>query len=254
MKLCNIVPVQWLKKIDLYTNIHLILAQEVLKSSFYGDFYRRRCIDGDFIIVDNGAFEKETVSAEQIIEVAHKVFVPGKGTVEVVAPEIMGNPRASMDLLDRFITMLDQCYISYFRLMVVVQGKTTDEAIEFFRNAKLYIKYAKVPITWGVPKYLDENRPSIVRMILEETTDPIHLLGLAGASDRRIVHSRQIRSLDTSYASTIALTDLSPIPLDGGLRSPKRPPNFFNAAEPTDNQRHIYGVAYDWLRNELDSR
>lgn len=251
MKLCSIVPTPWLGKVPLFTDTHLILAQEVAKTPQYGDFYRKRCMAGDYIIVDNGAFEKEDVDVEGVLEAAHKVYVPNCGGVEVVAPEVMGDVDGSISKFLDFVELLNKRNITYFRIMVVLQGENSTEVQKMHNQI-----VPKVPpalrsiITYGIPKYLGDLRPGIVKDLTKNKMPSIHLLGLVGAADRKN-ELAGVRSLDTSYPATVALLDLPAIPYDGGLKSPTRPDHFFEQPEPTDRQIQVYQLAYEWLRKEI---
>lgn len=256
MKLCSIVPTSWLGKVPLYSSTHLILAQEVQKTPRYKDFYRKRCIEGDYIIVDNGAFEKEDVDMHGVLQAAHDVYVPRCGGVEVVAPEVMGDIDASVSKLREFIGLQIKLNITYFRQMVVLQGANDNEAYEMFKLVHPHMKDLKV--SYGIPKYLGAYRQRIITRVL---TDPmlnlnevpkIHALGVSGGEDRRL-SSNLIRSMDTSYPATISLLNLPPIPHDGKLVSPARPDNFFGQPEPTHAQYKAYCLSYGWLRDTLQA-
>lgn len=54
---CVIAPTAYLEQYATQSNRHLVLAHLVAKDPNYAEFYRNRSAAGDFIIMDNGAFE-----------------------------------------------------------------------------------------------------------------------------------------------------------------------------------------------------
>jgi len=81
---CFIAPTQYLHLIPKKSKTHLLLAH-LLEDDAYCEFYRNRKKNGDYIIVDNGAFEfKRPLSADEIFRLVGKAgFMPDV----VVAPD-----------------------------------------------------------------------------------------------------------------------------------------------------------------------
>lgn len=91
---CFITPISYLEQFAIYSKTHLVLAHLVDTNEQYAEFYRNRALFGDFIMMDNSAYElKEPYSPDKLIELgkkcgAHAIvlpdypFQPGQKTIE----------------------------------------------------------------------------------------------------------------------------------------------------------------------------
>lgn len=61
MEFCVISPTAGLEKYAVLSKTHLVLTPVYLKDKTYAEFYNKRRDAGDFIILDNGAYEGETM-------------------------------------------------------------------------------------------------------------------------------------------------------------------------------------------------
>jgi len=89
-----IAPTAYLDRYSNQSNFHLVLAHLVDTDEKYANFYREMSQRGDFLIMDNGAFELgESYEPNKLIELAHKCeadvivlpdypFQPAKKTVD----------------------------------------------------------------------------------------------------------------------------------------------------------------------------
>ena len=86
---CIITPVSYLKY-ALWSTSHLVLAHLVDEDDAYADFYRLRKLDGDFIMMDNSAYElMEPYSPEKLVELGQKC-----GADAIVLPDYPFQPSA----------------------------------------------------------------------------------------------------------------------------------------------------------------
>lgn len=91
---CFITPVSYLEPFAIYSKTHLVLAHLVDTNEQYALFYKNRALFGDFIMMDNSAYElKEPYAPNKLIELGHKCgahaivlpdypFQPGQKTIE----------------------------------------------------------------------------------------------------------------------------------------------------------------------------
>lgn len=89
-----IAPTAYLLRYAVKSKFHLVLAHLVDIDQTYADFYLSRSLAGDFIILDNSAFElPEPYKPEKLIELGHRVnadvivlpdypFSPGQRTID----------------------------------------------------------------------------------------------------------------------------------------------------------------------------
>jgi hypothetical protein len=85
MQFCVISPIAGLNQFSTLSKSHLVLAQR--KEPEYVEFYKERKRLGDFIILDNGAYETEVVSTDRLIEMAREYNAD-----VVVLPDFPGEP------------------------------------------------------------------------------------------------------------------------------------------------------------------
>lgn len=70
---CVIAPTAYLPRYGIHTGKHLVLAHLVDTDPVYADFYLRRSVEGEGIIMDNGAFELgESYAPDKLLELAGK--------------------------------------------------------------------------------------------------------------------------------------------------------------------------------------
>ena len=100
MKFCPIVPVCLLRKLAAPSRAHMVLAQYCELAPYF-EFYRSRVVRGDLVILDNGAYEGETLSAARLLSVVRWL----EPTV-VVAPDKPGDYDATKKMSREFLKTL----------------------------------------------------------------------------------------------------------------------------------------------------
>lgn len=72
-RFCVIAPTPYLEQFAAQSTAHLVLAHIVKEDDSYAEFYRDLAHRGDFIIMDNGAFEiGESYDPDQLVELGRK--------------------------------------------------------------------------------------------------------------------------------------------------------------------------------------
>lgn len=96
MKVANVVPESLLGVsgiVDESEKYHLCLAELVNQSSGYADFYWGCGQRGNYVILDNGAYEfGKTPSLESLIRAAHRIMPS-----EIVLPDAMFGPECAVE-------------------------------------------------------------------------------------------------------------------------------------------------------------
>lgn len=133
-KHCFIAPTEYLHLIPKEANVHLLLAH-LMEDKRYCEFYKKRKEAGDYIIVDNGAFEfKRPLDADEIFR-----LVGGAG----FQPDVIVAPDYPFEHWGKTVTEtadFAKRYHQYFdasvKLMAVPQSKPGDWRgwIECYQN------------------------------------------------------------------------------------------------------------------------
>jgi hypothetical protein len=97
---CFIAPTQYLDQAASASNTHLVLAHLVDHDEAYANYYKTRGELGDFIMMDNSAYElKEPYAPEKLIELARKC-----GAQYVVLPDYPFQPSTkTVEAAQKFI-------------------------------------------------------------------------------------------------------------------------------------------------------
>jgi hypothetical protein len=131
MKIANITPIPLLDKVldDLET-YHLVLTSLMNESEAYRQFYQRRIARGDYVILDNDAFELgESLPVDAIGDAAlefhpSEVVLPDK--YDGTCAETLGMARSGLHLLKRRFEAHNYCP----KFFGVVHGETWEKWVE----------------------------------------------------------------------------------------------------------------------------
>jgi hypothetical protein len=184
----------------LRLSFHFVLAPKIVNDRALQYKYADMARNGDFVIIDNGAPEGESLSASAYIEVANNV-----GADEVILPDVLRDAEATLrasfnkDLLNVF----PAC-----SRMIVPQGEDWADW-----DACLEVMVEKIPArTIGIPKWLNEL-PGGRRRALEKIWQMglhsrynIHLLGVARPlfDEMGELCVPWVRSMDTALPIALA--------------------------------------------------
>jgi hypothetical protein len=115
---CYIAPTQYLEQYATQSKTHLVLAHIVDADETYATFYKTQSSQGDFIIMDNGAFERGIpYQPDRLIELAHKC-----GAHAIVLPDYPF--QESKVTIEAARQLIDKVKSAGFKTMYVPQSKT----------------------------------------------------------------------------------------------------------------------------------
>lgn len=188
MKVCVITPVSHLDLASYGNGIHMALSHIALESDDYVEAYHRFKNKGEYIILDNSAFELEKqgkgLDPKPVIDAAKLI-----GVDEVIATDVLCEGDATVASTRNFIKEFREAYGEETRqgkpvpkIMAVPQGKSVEEWTDCYLRLVAMdgvdvVGFSKiaVPISFGGPKarkidggvtqgrlklydYLDENQ------------------------------------------------------------------------------------------------
>jgi hypothetical protein len=199
MKLALIPPVQWLESFTNMTKCQLMLPQ-MLRNSAYSFHYSSLCAKlTEFVILDNGAAEKDPFDAEALLLIARHFRVS-----EVVASDVLGDTAATTIATEHFLNKATE--LGYEgRIAIVLQGRELEFALNMvFR----FIELNKGVTTVHIPRSLIQVGREWARLDLAAHIHnkypyiDIHLLGASNLWPKEILEAARnypfIRSMDTS--------------------------------------------------------
>jgi hypothetical protein len=206
MKVALIPPTRYLDMIQCRA-VQMILPA-CLKSPRYRDAYHPMRLANSYVIMDNGMFENDQMSFENLIELIEK-WRPD----EVIFPDVEGDMKATLDKSDAFLNVFESIrFPNRPTPQIVVQVAEQKEIPQFIDSAlQLEDEMYGVPtFTFGIPRRLVEKfgpfvRKNIVDFLQEMAPhNEIHLLGYPRNADNPDTFNEvktlaaHVRSIDTS--------------------------------------------------------
>jgi hypothetical protein len=252
MKVCHIVPANYVGMCPQNSTMHLLIAPEVLKNKQYEEVYKEKSLKGDFIIMDNGAFEygnafplDDVIKAAELVQAKELVlpdyYLEGATTVQRVK-----------EALDEYSKkMYTYPILQNLSLMAVPQGKTIDEYILCFSELlqmhevdTIGFSYGAINEafrSWDAPNCL--LRPMAISYLnkhfnFSKCEKQFHCLGISGhpVEIKFLKLFEFIRSVDSSKAFVCALNDIDIEEThDIYLKVPKRPDDYFSIKNVSEN-------------------
>jgi hypothetical protein len=242
MKICHIVPVNYVRMCTQNSTMHLLIAPEVLKNKQYEEVYREKSFRNDFIIMDNGAFEYgNAFPLDDVIKATELVWAK-----ELVLPDCYLDGAITIQRVKEALNELSNntsSIIQSLSLMAVPQGKTIDEYEKCFlellqMNEVDTIGFSYGAINeafraWGIPKSL--LRIAVISYLnkhfnFSKYNKQFHCLGIGGhpIEIKYLKRFEFIRSADSSKAFICALNDIDIKEThDLYFEAPKRPDDYF---------------------------
>lgn len=196
MKLALIPPISLLEYTD--ETFYQLMLPHLIESDVYTYVYRKHCEDpNQFVILDNGVAEAETVSWDQLTAIAVDFDVD-----EIVVPDVLGDSAAT---IAQAKTWVSEGYVDeYFQYMFVAQGSTY---LEFLESIKWAMAQSWIT-TIGLPRHAiatcNDNRVRQALAMYVATfsqAKQVHLLGGAPSYPREL--------MDLSFAACVRSTDTS---------------------------------------------
>lgn len=200
-----ISPVSLLERYS--TDFHLVLTQYYLRNAQYRDFYVRRRLAGDAVILDNGAAEiKESVDGSSMMVVVEEL----KPDI-VVAPDVIYNKDETLRRTEAFLKeyWLDLRDLGC-KVMTVPQGADSKEWYDCYAEFNVDPHIAWLGISMFYTPKLDK-RLEALRLIQSTVQKPCHLLGLWD-NPYDLLEERKfdfVKSVDTAKPVELALEGLT---------------------------------------------
>ena len=202
---CFIAPTKYLSWAQ-HSNTHLVLAHLVDRDDEYANFYKKRREFGDFIMLDNAAYElKVPYSPDSLIRLAEKC-----GAHAIVLPDYPFQPaQVTIEAAEAFIPLFkDAGYLTFF----VPQSETGDKEdwIEAYSwaDGNSGIDIIGMSIL-GIPNALPHVDPAFARVVMTQILEERrilsnkhhHYLGLNSGPNLEIPSLLAMNALDTIDSS-----------------------------------------------------
>lgn len=187
MQYACIAPTAYLDQYAGRGHFQLCLAQVAMRDAAYFEWYKRRREAGDFVILDNGAYEGELVTPEKLIECARELN-PNVLTVPDKINDAAESKRMAEDFAQR-----DQP----FQTMRVLQSVSRD--LDEWCEEAVY-QGGRFSNWVALPRALGDFRPQVagaVHSMLDHAN--IHAFGWTGnLNEVRQLAKLGVTSIDTS--------------------------------------------------------
>jgi hypothetical protein len=224
-----LIPPAGYEGIALRSNMHLTLAQ--IEAGAYHDVYKAAAVRGDYVIMDNGANEGQTVGDALLMHRASYL-----GAKEVVVPDVIGDRgRTLLRARQFFMNMQTMSYSPHdYKFMGVAQGRSIEEVERCVEGFSRFNYITAI----GIPRHLIKStgeqtiRVNIARRTLNKYGHrfEIHLLGTSPTWMDEVLYAARrlpkgIRSVDTSAPFNYAIAGKA---LKLGCEPVLRPPAYFS--------------------------
>ena len=179
MKVALVSPVEFLYEVQPFSDYHLIQTYKVIYEPKYRDFYAQRSKAGDFVILDNGAVEKNgrSVPLKDIVLAA----VLTKPSL-VILPDYLFDSDRTLDELENALRSPQLRFmrrvLPNIKLCAVVQGVNEADWLECFyilNDPKNGIDQLGIPKITG---QIFGSRKVALERIRKKIKKPCHLLGV----------------------------------------------------------------------------
>lgn len=235
MKVALIPPISQLHYLN--ARRYQMMLPSFAKYSTYAKYYKLFCDRAQYyVMLDCGAFEGETLSAKQLLDMANQFWVD-----EVVPPDVLGDASASFKMLADFIAKYkhpSRRFDNKPAIAAAVQGKTELECEQYIDHIVESGLFSAVK-TIALPKHLPETthvynvRANLTRYVMSRypAVFDIHYLGFVGRGDTLEGAELGVRSMDTTapFVCTAELVAMSGNLCGhhlGFLEVPPRPSNY----------------------------
>jgi hypothetical protein len=203
---CFIAPTSYLD-FTVASKTHLVLAHLVNDDDVYASFYKDRSTQGDFIMMDNSAYElKEPYAPSKLIKLAQKC-----GAHAVVLPDYPFQPSAkTVDAALKFIPLFRKAGLKTF---FVPQSQVGDLE-DWIHSYTWAAKHPDIDIIGmsilGVPNAIPNVEPAFARVVMTQILQDRglfaykkhhHYLGLNSGPALEIPSLIRMQALDTIDSS-----------------------------------------------------
>lgn len=193
MHFAPIAPIAYLDRYAGRSHVQLALAQWCIRDARYFEWYRARRAAGDFVILDNGCYEGEMVTPEELLRVSRELN-PNVLTVPDMIDDATESQRMAAAFMERYSPAEDPT------LLRVLQSSSRSPYVwsELFR-------YELTMNHWNwvaFPRVLGEFRVSIVeacRNTKSFSRIKTHAFGWTGSLDEiRKLSQLGVTTMDSS--------------------------------------------------------
>ena len=240
MKICHIVPADYIEVCNQNSSMHLLISQEVLKNEKYREKYLEKSLKGDFIIMDNGVFEYGNAAPlDDVIEAVEAVQAK-----EMILPDCYFDGEITIKRVMNTLNELEKKNYRPVSLMAVPQGKTQEGYMKCFSILLSIDEIDTIGFSYGAinkafaryklpPSLL---RPTVISYLnqhfdLGTLNKEFHCLGIGG-HPHEIEFLKKfefIRSVDSSKAFVCAVRGMDvKETLPAKFVVPERPDDYFS--------------------------
>lgn len=201
---------QTLSPLDSSPKIHLLLAHQVLEDKNYVKFYSKRKTAGDYIILDNSAFEFGEAMSADLLKKAIQISDPD----EFILPDVLFEKDKT---IQRSVDFIKAARSSQIKYMGVAQGNTLDDWLSCYKyfSSDNSIYSIGLGAVYSPKTIFDNNetanivsgREFLIKKLIDHhmlnPNKPHHLLGLGDSGHLEIQKLKKykwIRSCDSSAA------------------------------------------------------
>ena len=242
MKICHIVPANYIGVCNQDSFMHLLISQEALKNKKYQEAYREKSLKGDFIIMDNGAFEYgDAAPLDDVIKAVELVHAN-----EMVLPDKYLDGEITVKRVVNALNELEKKSYRPVSLMAVPQGKTEREYMKCFAELFSIDEIDTIGFSYGaIGKAFEKDlrlpqmllRPTVISYInqlhfdLRSSNKKFHCLGIGGhpMEIELLKKFEFIRSVDSSKAFVCAVDGIDiKETLPANYITPERSDDYFN--------------------------
>lgn len=168
------------------------LGQEILRDEAYAAWYRHRARQGSFIMVDNGAAERDTPPFSDIVKAANSI-----NAAEIILPDVLED-------CDETVAQTTSLHalnlVAGYRRMIVPQGRDWEEWTYCLKeiDRRLRGNYASIGIAKHTERYGGGRREALLR-IVEHNLHRNHAIHLLGAYRKPMAEIRSVLSVPGVY-------------------------------------------------------
>jgi hypothetical protein len=148
MKVATIVPQNYLHLIrndDYFMCLGNLIGAPGMEK--YTKFFKSRCAEKKFVIMDNGLIENDPRPFAELFKKACSL-----GVSEMVIPDVFCNKDKTLQAIDQSVSQLSLA--NHPKLLVVPQGATVEEWIDCAHEILLRYSPSRYECTIGIPKVL----------------------------------------------------------------------------------------------------
>jgi hypothetical protein len=203
---CFITPTSYLHEYATASHTHLALAHLVNEDPQYAGFYRDSAKAGDFVMMDNSAYElKEPYAPERLVDLAKEC-----GATAIVLPDYPFQPCAkTIDAAIKFIPVFKQAGFATF----FVPQSTVGDLEDWMTGYRWAANNDDIDIIGmsilGVPNALPHVDPAYARVVMTQILKDRgmfakkhhHYLGLNAGPALEIPSLLRMKALDTIDSS-----------------------------------------------------